>query len=93
MLEKVKSMLGISGNYQDNAIQCYIDEVKQFMIDAGVSNDVVDSEVSIGVISRGVLDLWNYSGGDTRLSPYFYQRVIQLASKKNEQDENPAHCN
>ena len=48
------------------------------MKDAGVDEVVINSEASIGVITRGVTDLWE-SGGT--LSPYFYQRVSQLCYK------------
>ncbi len=84
MLKAVKSNLGITGNFQDETIQGYIDEVKQFLLDAGVSEQIVGSETSIGVITRGVADLWNYGSGGTQLSPYFYQRAIQLAAKTSE---------
>lgn len=79
MLEQVKANLGITGDYQDSTIQGYIDEVKQFMLDAGISKELVESEQSIGVITRGVADLWNYGSGEASLSPYFFQRVTQLA--------------
>lgn len=81
MLERVKSNLGITGTYLDATIQGYIDEVKQYMLDGGVNEDVVNSETSVGVISRGVADLWNYGSGGTSFSPYFYERVVQLALK------------
>lgn len=32
MLEKVKKSLGITGSYQDNTVQEYINEVKQYLI-------------------------------------------------------------
>lgn len=79
LLEKVKSALGITGEYQDATLSVYIDEVKEYMKDAGVPEAVVNSEVSAGVISRGVSDLWNYGTG--KLSDYFYQRVYQLRYK------------
>ena len=78
-LDKVKSALGITSNYQDTTLEIYIDEVKAYMRDAGVSTDVINSELSAGVIARGVTDLWNYNGGAGKLSDYFYQRVSQLA--------------
>ena len=78
-LSKVKSALGITGTYQDGTLTVYIDEVKDYMVSAGVPKSVVDSEVSAGVIARGVTDLWNYNGGAGKLSDYFYQRVSQLA--------------
>lgn len=81
MLEKVKANLGITGTYQNATIQGWIDEVKQYLIDGGVDEEVADSEYSTGIITVGVKDLWNYGSGDGKLSPYFYQRAIQLASK------------
>lgn len=81
MFEKVKAYLGITGTYQDTTIQGYIDEVKQFLLDGGVSKKVVESESSLGIITRGVADLWNYGSGGTSLSPYFIQRAVQLGLK------------
>lgn len=79
LLEKVKAAIGITGDYQDGAIEIYIDEVKAFLASAGVRATVLQSDKVVGVVARGVLDLWNYGAGDGVLSPYFYQRAIQLA--------------
>jgi hypothetical protein len=86
-LEKVKSALGITGTYQDATLKIYIDEVTAYMRDAGVSTDVINSDVSAGVIARGVTDLWNYNGSAGKLSEYFYQRVSQLAYTTKEVGE------
>lgn len=80
-LSKVKSALGITGTYQDETLKVYIDEVKDYMLNAGVSEAVINADVSAGVIARGVTDLWNYNGGAGKLSEYFYQRVGQLVYK------------
>lgn len=85
-LSKVKSALGITGTYQDETLTVYIDEVKEYMLDAGVSEAVVNSDVSAGVISRGVADLWNYGSSGGKLSEYFYQRVGQLVYKEVDSD-------
>lgn len=82
MLEKVKQMLGITGTYQDTTIQLYIDEVKQFLLDGGVDESIIENDNSAGIISRGVADLWNYGAGDGHLSPYFIQRATQLSYKE-----------
>lgn len=82
LLVKVKSMLGITGTYQDAAIQSYIDEVKQYLIDCGVQQEVADAPTSAGIMARGVCDLWNYGSGDGKLSSYFKERAIQLSYKK-----------
>ena len=79
MLETVKTALGITGNYQDDLLQIYIDEVIAYLKSAGVSDDVIQSDASTGIIVRGVADLWNYGSGGTQLSPYFMQRAVQLA--------------
>lgn len=84
LLEKVKTALGITGDYQNDTLTMYIDEVKEYLLDAGVSQKVVDSSSSVGVIARGVSDLWNYGSGNTELSSYFMQRAIQLVYKTEE---------
>lgn len=81
MLEQIKNNLGITGTYQDKTIQGYIDEVKQFLLDGGVAKEIVEADSSVGIITRGVADLWNYGSGGTSLSPYFLQRATQLALK------------
>lgn len=88
MLDKVKTNLGITGDYQNDTIQGYIDEVKLFLIDGGVDQSFVDDiDVSAGLISRGVADLWNYGSGGAGFSPYFIQRATQLAFKEVPVDE------
>lgn len=81
MLEKIKEMLGITGNYHDALLQNYIDEVKQYLLNGGVQSEVVESTASTGAIAKGVIDLWDYGSGNGKLSPYFKERAIQLAMK------------
>lgn len=78
LLDKVKKGLGITGTYQDETLQVYIDEVKGFMASAGVQPNVIESNVAVGCIMRGVSDLWNYGSGNAKLSEYLKQRVQQL---------------
>jgi len=80
LLTKVKAALGITGDFQDETLQVYIADVKAFMLDAGVPADVVSSASSVGCISRGVADLWNYGAGNAKLSQYFIQRMLQLTA-------------
>lgn len=77
MLEDVKNALGITGTYQDNTLQVYIDEVIAFLNDAGVPDALITS----GIVARGVSDLWQYGAGEGKLSSYFIQRAAQLALK------------
>lgn len=78
MLDSVKASLGVTGDYQDETLREYIKEVKAFLNDAGIS----DENITPGIVSRGVADLWNYGGGGGALSPYFVQRATQLALTK-----------
>lgn len=82
MLENVKTALGITGSYQDNTLQIYIDEVNNYLISAGMPEEKVNSTDTIGIVVRGVADLWNYGSGDGKLSPYFMQRATQLYKPK-----------
>lgn len=81
LLARVKAAIGITGNYQDDAIQIYIDEVLAFLASAGVRAAVLKSDKVVGIVARGVTDLWNYGAGAGSLSPYFIQRAIQLRNE------------
>ncbi len=76
-LDDVKNALGVTGTYQDATLQIYVNEVVEFLIDAGVQN----ANITSGIIARGVSDLWNYGAGDGKLSEYFKVRAAQLALK------------
>lgn len=88
ILQKVKSAIGVGGTYQDDTLTIYIDEVKDFLQSAGVSEEVVNSNRAIGIICRGVTDLWCYGPGQGKLSDYFMQRATQLALETKEGDES-----
>lgn len=77
MLAGVKNALGIQGNYLDNTITEYITEIITFLTDAGVANN----NITVGIVARGVSDLWNYGSGEGKLSEYFMQRATQLSYK------------
>lgn len=75
LLTQVKATLLITGTFHDEMIKNYIDEVRNYLKDAGVSLEVLSSYAAIGVISKGVSDLWTQG----KLTEYFYQRAIQLS--------------
>lgn len=77
MLEKVKASLGVTGEYQDSTLSEYIDETVAFLADAGVK----EKNITPGIVSRGVADLWNYGAGEGKFSQYFVQRAVQLSYK------------
>lgn len=77
MLTHVKNALGITGEYQDDTIKEYILEVIDFLTSSGIRL----SNITPGIVSRGVSDLWNYGAGNGKLSEYFMQRAAQLSYK------------
>ena len=81
LLIKVKTALLIGGTYHDEMLKIYIVEVKDFLKSAGVVNEILQSEKIVGIVSRGVADLWNYGAGAGSLSPYFMQRATQLVAE------------
>lgn len=86
LLTEVKKRIGITGDYQDDTLTGHIQDVKDFMQDAGVSEEVLQTNKIIGAVTRGVSDLWDYGSGNGEFSPYFFQRVTQLACKGGEAD-------
>ena len=77
LLASVKNALGIQGEYQDATLSEYIAEVQGFLTDAGVSQ----RNITVGIVARGVSDLWNYGSGEGKLSEFFIQRATQLSYK------------
>lgn len=77
MLTKVKTGLGVTGSDLDATLGEYIDEVCAFLRDAGV----LENNITPGIVTRGVSDLWNYGAGEGKFSEYFLQRATQLAYK------------
>ena len=80
LLAKVKRDLGETGTFNDGAITDLIEEVMDYMSGAGVSDARISA--SAGTISRGVSDLWDNNGGKVALSPYFKERITQLALRR-----------
>lgn len=59
LLERVKSAISMSGNdFNNDTISEYIQEVKNDLLYAGVSADVLGSTLAVGCIARGVDDRW-----------------------------------
>lgn len=82
ILEEVKTRLGITGEYHDSILEAYIADVKNYLTNAGINPDL---ETAVGLISRGVADMWNFGSGDGKLSPLFYDMCSQLALSQNEE--------
>ena len=78
-ITKIKQALGIGSGIPDATIEVWLTDVKDYMRNAGVPENVINAQSSIGTLTRGVADCWNYGTGNTGFSTLFKERVIQLA--------------
>lgn len=80
--EQVKEVKrAIFGNTEHNdngVIALYVEEVRAFLLDAGVSEEKLNSREVLGALVIGTSDLWNYQAGGVKYSDYFIKRVNQL---------------
>lgn len=88
MLAKVKYALygNADGNYNDEQLNVYINEVIEELIDGGVKPEVAHSAAAVGCIACGVNDIWNYAAGGVKHSEYFNRRMVQLSLKKGDKN-------
>lgn len=87
LLTEVKNMLGITGEGLDATLKPYIYEVKRFCKSAGVKDTVISSRSIVGIVARGVADLWNYGGSpNIDYSQAFYKMLTQLRFEDGEQE-------
>lgn len=87
LVDEIKTRLGITGTYHDELLSAYAEDVKAYMLSAGVNNTLLEDKRSIGAISRGVADLWNLGAGNGKFSEVFFQRVIQLVLLNDGEEE------
>ena len=78
LLEMIKHDNQLFGTQHDMTLTIKIETIKGYLRSAGVSEAVIGSTLAVGVISRGVMDIWNYGNGDTKLSPFYYELADQL---------------
>jgi len=69
----------VTGTGFDGVLTQKLLAVKSFMKGAGVSDEMMDDDLAVGVIVIGVTDLWSLQGGEVKFSPAFYTLLSQLA--------------
>ena len=79
LLTEVKTRLAVTGDFHDSLLTGYIKDVKDYLKRAGVSTSTLSDDCSIGVVARGVSDLWNFGSGEGKFSSLFYDMATQLA--------------
>lgn len=80
LLTEIKNRLSVTGDFHNEVISGFAEDVKSYMLSAGVKQSVIDDKKSIGCIARGVADLWSNDGS---FSEMFKQRVIQLTFEED----------
>lgn len=80
LLTEIKTRLSLTGTFHDGLITALANDVKEYITSAGAN---AESDAAVGVIARGVADLWNFGSGDGKFSDVFYQRVSQLVIEKS----------
>jgi hypothetical protein len=78
LLAKVKSGLGLSGDYTDPTILPKTLAAKQYMLNAGVAIEQLETELGIVTLTVGVNDLWDLTSGEVKFSPAFDILMTQL---------------
>lgn len=76
-LQECKTRLNFP-DYDAPTISGLIADVRAYCLGAGVPDSVIDSDAAIGLIARGVADLWNMGAGEGKFSPVFRERLYQL---------------
>lgn len=78
LLGKVKTGLGISDTSQDPNLLIKTVAVKQYMLNAGVTTEHLESELGIATLTVGVNDIWNTVSGEVKFSNAFDILMVQL---------------
>ena len=78
ILDEVKTRLSITGTDLDGTIQGMIDDVISYCRSAGLKYTQLISTRAVGLIARGVADLWNYGAGNGKFSDIFQLRLNQM---------------
>lgn len=71
LLEKVKTGLSVGGSFNDNTLAIKTMAVKQYMLNAGITEEVIESDLGIATLTVGVMDLWNLNSGEVKFSYAF----------------------
>ncbi|RTE05494.1 phage gp6-like head-tail connector protein [Paenibacillus whitsoniae] len=76
LLEKVKRGLSVSGSFNDTTLRIKVLAVKQYMLNAGITQEIMESELGVATLTIGVTDLWNLTSGEIKFSPAFSECLM-----------------
>lgn len=78
VLIKIKAGLSITGVYNDDTLKVKMLGVQQYMINAGVTVENIETDLGIIALTVGVNDLWNLNSGEVKFSQAFKILLTQL---------------
>ena len=82
ILEKVKIGLNADDSEDnDNGLSIKTIGVKQYMLNSGVSQSQIETDLGIAALTIGVNDVWDLTSGALKFSPLFNSFVTQLSIK------------
>ena len=81
ILQEVKIRLAITDTYHDKLLSSFIQDAKDYLTSVGITDEILADKKALGILARGVVDLWNNKPSDGEFSKVFYQRAIQLRAE------------
>ena len=68
LLAKVKIGLSVGGSFNDDTLKIKTMAVKQYILNAGVTQEQIETDLGIATLTVGVTDLWNLNSGEIKFS-------------------------
>lgn len=81
ILQEVKKRLTITDTFHDEMLMSFIQDTMDYLKSVGITETLLRDKKSLGILARGVVDLWNNSPSNGQFSSMFYQRAIQLRAE------------
>lgn len=81
ILQEIKTRLSVTDTYHDKMLSCFIQDTKDYLKSVGITDEILADKKALGILARGVVDLWNNKPSDGEFSKIFYQRAIQLRAE------------
>jgi hypothetical protein len=82
LLEKVKIGLNADDNNDnDNNLLIKVIGVKQYMLNSGVSQEQIETDLGTTALTIGVNDVWDLTSGTLKFSVLFNSFLTQLSIK------------
>lgn len=81
LLAKVKEGLSIVSTYNDAHLMTKTIAIKEYMLNAGITLENIESKLGLAAIVIGVTDIWDLTSGEMHFSEIFNNLITQLQVK------------